>query len=112
MKRFSLLRALRYKWTMLAVFVLLAGPAIAVIWIFTVPKYTAKGEIRVRPIIPRLVFQTEDNGMIPLYQTRMSRRQLKVGWRLRVHVSQPFASRQPFRRRPGTTSVSRVVYSP
>ena len=68
MKRFSLLRALRYKWTMLAVFVLLAGPAIAVIWIFTVPKYTAKGEIRVRPIIPRLVFQTEDNGMIPLYQ--------------------------------------------
>ena len=43
---------------------------------------------------------------------RMSRRQLKVGWRLRVHVSQPFASMQPLGRRPGTTSVSRVVYSP
>jgi hypothetical protein len=44
--------------------------------------------------------------------TRMSRRQLKVGWRLRGHVSQPFASMQPVGRRPGTTSVSRVVYTP
>jgi capsular exopolysaccharide synthesis family protein len=50
----------------------MAAPAIAAIWIFTVPKYTAKGEIRVRPIIPQLVFRTEDNGAIPFYQSYLN----------------------------------------
>jgi len=58
---------LRFKWTMLVVFVLVATPAIAWIWTQTVLQYRARGEVRVRPIIPRLVFRTEDNGMIPLY---------------------------------------------
>jgi len=51
----------------LVVFVLVAAPAIAIIWTLIEPRYQAKGEVRVRPIIPRLVFRTEDNGMIPLY---------------------------------------------
>jgi len=37
-----------------------------------VPEYNARAEIRVRPIIPRLVFRTEDNGMIPAYQAFMN----------------------------------------
>jgi capsular exopolysaccharide synthesis family protein len=37
-----------------------------------VPVYTAKAEVRIRPIIPRLVFKTEDNGPIPLYQSFMN----------------------------------------
>lgn len=68
----TLERLLRFKWTFLAVFVGVAVPAIAGIWLFSVPKYTAKAEVRVRPIIPRLVFTTEDNGMIPLYQSYMN----------------------------------------
>ncbi len=59
----------RFKWTILAIFILVAAPAIAVIWTQVVPKYRAKAEIRVRPIIPRLVFRTEENGMIPLYNS-------------------------------------------
>jgi uncharacterized protein involved in exopolysaccharide biosynthesis len=39
------------------------------IWTFMVPKYEAKGEVRIRPIIPRLVFATEDNGPIPFYES-------------------------------------------
>jgi capsular exopolysaccharide synthesis family protein len=58
---------LRFKWTILAVFVLVAAPAIAVIWTQVIPKYRARAEVRVRPIIPHLVFRLEDNGMIPLY---------------------------------------------
>ncbi|MBN2593344.1 MAG: AAA family ATPase [Sedimentisphaerales bacterium] len=58
---------LRFKWTILVVFVLVAAPVVAAIWTQMVPKYQARAEIRVRPIIPRLVFRTEDNGMIPLY---------------------------------------------
>jgi len=60
---------LRFKWTILAVFVLTAVPAIAVIWTQVVPKYRAGAEVRVRPIIPYLVFRTEDSGMIPLYDS-------------------------------------------
>jgi len=56
----------------LVVFVLVAAPAIAIIWTQIVPKYQAKAQIRVRPIIPRLVFRTEDNGMIPLYDSFMN----------------------------------------
>jgi len=54
---------------LLVVFVLVAAPAIASIWTQVVPKYRARAEVRVRPIIPYLVFQTEDSGMIPLYDS-------------------------------------------
>jgi polysaccharide biosynthesis transport protein len=57
----------RFKWTAVLVFVLVAAPLIAAIWTQVVPKYQARAEVRIRPIIPRLVFRTEDNGMIPLY---------------------------------------------
>jgi len=60
---------LRFKWTILTVFVLVAAPAIAVVWTQVVPKYQAKAEVRVRPIIPYLVFRTEDSGAIPLYDS-------------------------------------------
>ncbi len=60
---------LRHKWTMLAVFVLVAAPAIGAIWALVVPQYQAKAEVRVRPIIPFLVFRTEDSGAIPLYES-------------------------------------------
>ena len=53
----------------LGVFVLAAAPAIAIIWTQVVLKYQATGEVRVRPIIPYLVFKTEDSGMIPLYES-------------------------------------------
>jgi len=60
---------LRYKRTILIVFVLVAAPAIAAIWTQVVPKYRAQAQVRVRPIIPYLVFKTEDSGSIPLYDS-------------------------------------------
>lgn len=60
---------LRFKWTLVVIFALVSGPMIAGIWTQVVPKYQARAEIRVRPIIPRLVFRTEENGMIPLYDS-------------------------------------------
>ena len=60
---------LRFKWTILVVFVLVAAPIIAGIWTQVIPQYQARAELRVRPIIATLVFRTEDNGMIPLYQS-------------------------------------------
>ncbi|MEA3227256.1 MAG: hypothetical protein U9Q07_15005, partial [Planctomycetota bacterium] len=59
----------RHKWMIAVVFILVAAPAIAAIWILRTPQYRANAELRIRPIIPRLVFRTEDNGMIPLYDS-------------------------------------------
>ena len=53
----------------LVVFVLVAAPVIAIIWTLIEPQYQARAEVRVRPIIPRLVFKTDDNGMIPFYES-------------------------------------------
>lgn len=53
----------------LAAFVIVAGAAIAIIWTQVIPEYEAKAELRVRVVIPYLVFQTEDNGMIPQYRS-------------------------------------------
>jgi polysaccharide biosynthesis transport protein len=64
-----LVSILRFKWTILIVGILVSAPIIAGVWTQVVPQYQARAEIRVRPIIPRLVFRTEDNGMIPLYDS-------------------------------------------
>ena len=51
------------------VFVFLIVSVITAIWTQVIPEYRAEAEVRVRPIIPYLVFQTEDSGMIPLYSS-------------------------------------------
>ena len=45
---------LRYKWSLLIVFGLLAVPAVTAVWVLMTPSYEARAEIRVRPIIPLL----------------------------------------------------------
>ncbi len=60
---------LRYKWTLVLVAVVVSAPIIAGIWTQIVPAYRARAEVRVRPIIPRVVFRTEDSGPIPFYDS-------------------------------------------
>ncbi len=57
----------RYTWTMAAVFLLVVIPLGAGVWFLLGPKYTAVGKIRLRPVIPRMVYQTDENGLIPYY---------------------------------------------
>jgi capsular exopolysaccharide synthesis family protein len=66
---FSLASILQFKWTFLSVFLPVAILGIAAIWLLIAPEYEARAEIRVRPIIPSLVFKTEENGSIPFYQS-------------------------------------------
>ena len=96
---------------MLAVFVLVAAPIIAGIWTLIVPKYEARGEVRVRPVIPRLVFKTEDNGVIPFYESYVNTqvsliRSLTV---LRRVLDQPEVQRTQWYRNPGKTLVQRLT---
>jgi len=60
---------LRFKWTILIVWILVSAPIIAAVWTQIVPQYRARGEVRVRPTIPRLVFRTDENGAIPFYDS-------------------------------------------
>jgi capsular exopolysaccharide synthesis family protein len=66
----DILRSVFYfKWTILLIFLAVVIPVFTIIWTQIVPKYQARAEIRVRPIMPYLVFRTEDSGMIPLYNS-------------------------------------------
>ena len=57
----------RFKWSLVTTFVLVSAALIWLIWSKTTLQYQAKGEIRISPIIPRLVFNTDENGAIPFY---------------------------------------------
>lgn len=55
---------------------LIIGVALAVailgnlyVWTRMPPQYRATATVRVLPVVPRLLFRTDDNGMIPLYQS-------------------------------------------
>ena len=66
---FSISMLLRSKWLILAVFVALSALLIPWIWLLTGPVYQATSLVRVSPVISRIVFKTEDNGMVPLYKS-------------------------------------------
>ena len=63
-----LFSVLRFKWTILAIFILVSVPVIAAIWTQVIPQYRARGELRIEPIKPHLVFR-EEGGAIPFYDS-------------------------------------------
>ncbi len=67
--QFSIGMLLRMKWLILGVFVLVAATAIPLIWLFVVPEYRATAMVRVAPVVPRLLYQYEETGLVPLYQS-------------------------------------------
>jgi len=62
-------RMLRYKWTMVLASLLVAIPAVTAVWLLVRPEYRARGIIHVRPIVPYLVYKTEDSGAVPFYDS-------------------------------------------
>ncbi len=65
---FPLRPVLRRKWTILAVFLLIAVPATTAIWLWGKPQYRARATVEISPTNPRILYKTEDNGLIPMYQ--------------------------------------------
>jgi len=68
----SMWELLRYRRTIISVAMLIAVPAVVGIWGLLEPQYVAVGQVRVRPIIPHLVFKTEESGTIPFYQSYLN----------------------------------------
>ena len=67
--QFSLSMMLQRKWTVLITFCLVAVTVVPMIWYLAVPKYRASAVVRVAPVVQRVLYMTEDNGMVPLYQS-------------------------------------------
>jgi len=68
----SIAAVLRYKWTMVVTFLLLTAISVPAIWLFVKPFYSTSAAIRIAPIVPRIIFDTEDNGVMPLYHSFVS----------------------------------------
>lgn len=64
---FSFSSLFRFKWLALGVFVLVSAATIPCVWLVVKPTYQANAVIRVAPVVPRIIFRTEDNSMMPLY---------------------------------------------
>lgn len=71
-QRISVASIFRFRWTILCVFLSVAALAAPGVWYLYVPMYIATATVEVAPVIPRLVYQTEENGVIPLYQQYLS----------------------------------------
>ncbi len=72
---------LRRKWLIFGVFLLVASASIPCIWKFTVPKYVARATVQVSARVPRIVFDTEYNGIVPLYKSFLNTQVSKISGR-------------------------------
>jgi len=60
---------LRQKWLIGSICLTVCALAIPPVWIFIKPTYQSTAVVRVSPVVSRIVFKTEDNGIVPLYQS-------------------------------------------
>ena len=59
---------LRYKGTIAIGCLAVALPALTLVWTMVQPVYRARATVEVSPTNPRVLYKTEDNGLIPMYQ--------------------------------------------
>ncbi len=57
----------RYLWMSIAIFVLVVGTAIPLIWFTVVPLYRATAVIHIAPFVQTVLTGYEENGIVPLY---------------------------------------------
>jgi len=57
----------RDKWVIVVLFLIVSAITIPVIWLKVAPTYRATALVRVSPVVSRIVFKTEDNGIVPLF---------------------------------------------
>ncbi len=68
-RSFTAATLLRYKWSVLAIFLLVSAVAVPLVWAMVKPQYRATAVVRVAPVVPQLLYKYEDNGLVPLYQS-------------------------------------------
>ncbi|MBK8269561.1 MAG: AAA family ATPase [Planctomycetes bacterium] len=65
----SLHTMLRWKWTILGVFSAISMLLLVAIWTTLEPQYGSTTVVRVASSVPRVLYKTEDNGTVPLFNS-------------------------------------------
>ncbi|HEY3243950.1 MAG TPA: AAA family ATPase [Phycisphaerae bacterium] len=63
---------LRWKWTIALTFLIVTGSTVPLIWVLVDPIYTAQAAVYVRSYIPKVLYKTDENGLVPNYQQRQN----------------------------------------
>lgn len=63
----NLTALMRWKWTILSVFAASAVAALLLIWTTVEPQYSSTAVVRIASVVPRVLYKTEDNGTVPLF---------------------------------------------
>lgn len=58
---------LRVKWLILSVALLVMVVSVPLIWLLMKPYYKATAVLRIKPVVPRLLFSNEMNGSLPFF---------------------------------------------
>lgn len=68
----SIASFMRWKGTIAAVFFMVFGALSLFIWTTMGPEYSSTAVMRVASVVPRVLYKTEDNGAVPLYQSYLT----------------------------------------
>lgn len=63
---------IRHKWLILGLFLFVSAATVPWIWLYMSPEFRASAVVRVSPVVSRIVFKTEDNGLVPLYRSYLN----------------------------------------
>lgn len=63
---------IRHKWLTLGLFLFVSAATVPWIWLYMSPEFRASAVVRVSPVVSRIVFRTEDNGLVPLYRSYLN----------------------------------------
>jgi capsular exopolysaccharide synthesis family protein len=69
---------LRAKWWIFGVFAFISGVTVPWMWVLVHPTYRASAIVQVSASVPRIVFRTEDNAVLPLYQSYLNTQVAKI----------------------------------
>lgn len=67
----TIAKLLRYKWSILLVFLLIAGAGVPAVYFNVQPTYKSTAIVRVSPVVPKIVWQTE-NTVLPVYYRHLN----------------------------------------
>lgn len=69
---FSPLTLLRYRWMMLAVFLVGSCLTIPLVWLMHTKVFSATAQLEIRPVVQTILTPTEESGAVPFYQTYLN----------------------------------------
>lgn len=63
---------LRQKWFILGMFLFLSAAAIPPAWLLIGPTYRSTAVVQVSPIVSRMLYRTDENGVVPFYESYLN----------------------------------------